>query len=252
MGNPHYVDHCSAVIGMSIYGISNNPIDPNQLHILFMPMMSAFAIAMVSILWARVPISQTKGLPSLIPFVAIIIITTIPMVINLQNEIRYTGPKVAAGQNPYIHNQILTKYLNETDIVFSDQPWAVAWYADRTAIWIPKGSKPLQKIESIAKQSVAKISGIYLTPSIRTEGFQYQLYGDLTPLTLNLLNTANGQGFAEYSPITSKIISPTNGRYPFRAPMSEDRNNRISPFSYILYTDINPAERLDENEAKTN
>ena len=242
----------TSAIGMSIYGLSSSPIDPNQMHILFMPMMSAFSLALISILWARVPLSQSPGLPSLTPFIIIIIITAIPMIINVQREIQYTGPKIVAGQNPYIHNQIFTKYINETDIVFSDQPWAIAWYADRTAIWIPNGTKPLQQIETIAKQSTANIAGIYLTPSISSDGFQFQLYGDLTPLTLNLLNTANGQGYAEHSPSTAKLISPTSGKYAFRVPMSEDKNNRISPASYLLYTNINPSERLEENEAKTN
>ncbi len=236
----------TSAIGMSIYGLSNSAIDPNQMHILFMPMMSAFALALISILWARVPLSQTPGLPSLVPFIAIIVITAIPMVINLHNALRYTGRKVVAGQNPYIHNQILTKYLKDTDIVFSDQPWSVAWYADRTAIWIPKGTKPLEKIETIAKQ--ANIAGIYLTPSVTTDGFQFQLYGNLMPLTLNLLGPPTGQGYAEYSPETAPLISPTSGRYSFRVPLSTDQNNRLTPYSYVLYTNIDPDKRLKEME----
>jgi len=242
----------TSAIGMSIYGLSNSPIDPNQMHILFMPMMSAFALALISILWARVPLSQTPGLPSLTPFIAITLITAIPLIINVQNALRNSDNKQVPGQNPYIHNQVLTKYLKETDIVFSDQPWAVAWYADRTAIWIPKGTKYLEKIETMAKQSGSNVAGIYLTPSVTTDGFHYQQYGDLAPLALNLLSLPTGQGYAEFSPTTAALVSPSNGRYNYRVPMSENKNNSLSYKSYILYTNINPVERLKETEESSN
>ncbi len=236
-----------AALGMSIYGLSDAPLDPNQLHILFMPMMSAFALALISILWARIPISQQPGAISLTPFIVIILVTSSPMIINLQNEFRTRGPKTVPGNSPYTQNQIFAEFVKENEIVFTDQPWAVAWYADRTAIWIPSSSKELKEIETIAKKYNANICGIYLTPSVMTDNLNFRLYGDLTPLTINMLGFyQNGVGYAEGSPHTQELISPTKGRYSHKVPMSEDEQLRISSFSYLLYTNIDPATRNSE------
>ncbi len=239
-------------VGMSVYGLSDAATDPNQMHILFMPMMSAFALALINILWSRLPASKMPGLAAIAPFIAIIVITAIPMVINLQNAFSYSGSKIVAGQFPYVQNQVLAKYIDESEIIFTDQPWAVAWYADRTAIWIPSGMKQLGQIDAMAKQSSAKIVGIYLTPNIVADSFGYQLYGDLTPLTVNMLGYDNNQGYAERSPNTRPLISPTGGIYSHRVAMSADGENTFSPYGFTLYTNIDPKTRLIENESEAN
>ncbi len=240
-----------AALGMSVYGLSDAPLDPNQMHILFMPMMAAFALALISILWARIPLSQQPGIASAIPFIIIVLITATPMIINIQNEFKSYGPKVVPGQSPYTHNQILTKHIKDAEIVFTDQPWAVAWYADRTAIWIPTSSKELKAIEKTAQKYRANIAGIYLTPSVMTDNLNYRLYGDLTPLTINYLGMMqNGVGYAEKAQATEELVSPTKGRYNFRVPISEDKPLRISSFSYTLYTNVDPATRSQETSTE--
>jgi hypothetical protein len=231
-----------AAIGMSIYGLSNDPLDPNQLHILFMPMMSAFALALISILWARIPLSQQPGMIGLSPFIIIIVVTASPMIIN-QHRAFKSNQQTVPGYSPYAHNQIFTKYVKDTDIVFTDQPWAVAWYADRTAIWMPSNSKQLIEIEEIAKENNASIVGIYLTPSIRegNQGVNAQLYGDLLPLTYNLLGFQLGRaGYAELHPGTQELVSPSRGRYNYRIPIAEDPQGITAAFAYTLYTNKNP------------
>ncbi len=243
----------TAALGMSVYGLSSNPLDPNQMHILFMPMMSAFALALISILWARIPLSQQPGIASLIPFIAIILITATPMIINLQNDFR-THQKTVLGYSPYTHNQVLTNYVEDTEIVITDQPWAVAWYADRTAIWLPSDSKQLIKIEEIAEKNRASIVGIFMTPSIR-DGNQamntQHVYSDLAPLTYNLLGMQlGGVPYAEASPVTKPIVSTTSGRYNYRVPIVESPIQHWSSYAYTLYTNIDPATREQEPDEK--
>ena len=43
----------SAALGMAFFGISKDPLDPNQLHLLFAPIMTAYGLAFISILWSR-------------------------------------------------------------------------------------------------------------------------------------------------------------------------------------------------------
>ena len=42
-----------AAFGLAIFGISKDPLDPNQIHLLFAPIMTAYGLAFVSILWSR-------------------------------------------------------------------------------------------------------------------------------------------------------------------------------------------------------
>lgn len=237
-------------LGMSVYGLSNDPLDPNQMHILFMPMMSAYALALISILWARIPISQQSGLLSLTPFIIIVLVTATPMIISLQNEFK-SRIKTVPGYSPYTHNQLFTKYVNDTEIVFTDQPWAVAWYADRTAIWLPTDTKGLVEIETIAEKSRSNIVGIFMTPTIR-EGINGQLYGDLSPLIFNIIGMQMGgnpsTAYAELHSNTEALVSPTKGRYNNRVPIAEDALSMTAAYAYTLYTNIDPVSRLKENE----
>lgn len=242
-----------AALGMSIYGLTDDTLDPNQMHILFMPMMSAFALALISILWARVPLSQQPGIPGLLPFIVIVAVTAVPMIINLQRDFRPSRQTTVPGYSPYTHNQILTKYVNDREIVFTDQPWAVAWYADRTAIWLPTDSKQLKEIEDMAEKSGASIVGIYMTPSIREgdQGLNLQLYRDLAPLTYNLLGLQlSGKGYAELHPATQQLISPTRGRYNYRVPIAEDPQGLTAAFAYTLYTNVDPNTRDEQSNSQ--
>ncbi len=233
-----------AAIGMSIYGLSDEKLDPNQLHILFMPLMSAFAIALISILWAKTTLGQQQGATGLIPFIVIIVITASPMIIDLRKEFMGYSPKTVAGYSPYTHNQILAKYIDESEVIFTDQPWAVAWYADRKAVWLPSKSTDLSKIEEIASKQNTKIAGILLTPSIRNGR---QDYGDLRALSYNILGLSlGGPGYAETHPVTNPIVSTQKGRYNKRIPLVESPQGNYGDYAYTLYTNVDIKKRLDE------
>ncbi len=153
-----------ASFGMALYGLSNNPIEPNQLHILFMPLMTAFALALVSILWARLPYSQQGGFIALSPFVVIILITASPMAIKFQTEFNTNAPKTVPGYYPNNTNRDLSERVGSADVIYSDQPWAVAWYADRVAIWTPYDQSHFEQINQIASNNTSNITGMHFSP----------------------------------------------------------------------------------------
>jgi hypothetical protein len=53
----------------------------------------------------------------------------------------------------------LGKVFGENEVLVSDIPWAVAWYADRSAIWEPFEERDFLAIND----NVKVVSGIYLT-----------------------------------------------------------------------------------------
>jgi len=51
---------------------------------------------------------------------------------------------------------------NAPAVVLSDMPWAIAWYADRPAIWLPRNDVDLRRIEQV----VGQVRWLVLTPQI--------------------------------------------------------------------------------------
>jgi hypothetical protein len=68
----------------------------------------------------------------------------------------------------------LRELTTPDEIIASDVPWAVAWYADRRSLWLPFDPPDLQTL-SEQKQLGAPIVGLYFTPVSGTEN----LFGDL-------------------------------------------------------------------------
>ena len=43
----------TTAFGLAFFGITTDALDPNQLHLLFAPIMTAYGLAFISILWSR-------------------------------------------------------------------------------------------------------------------------------------------------------------------------------------------------------
>src|SRR5690606_20144436 len=42
--------------------------------------------------------------------------------------------------------------------------WAIAWYSDRSSLWLPKDRLQLEQIQALVGQKDAKVAGILLSP----------------------------------------------------------------------------------------
>jgi hypothetical protein len=219
-----------AALGMSIYGVSSEGTHPNQIHILFAPLMTAYGLAILSILWSRLEIVQTIPLLANAHHVIIVLLSIAPLILGsvylaLHGMVRGTQglphwpPYFPAGINTYFQKQNVVK---PDQIIVTDQPWAVAWYADRVAIWIPKKVKGFDSMESTAANLKTPIVGILVTPSSHGTRSIDQIskqYGDFTSLLID------GRAFQSTMPSgvflfdkDAKVTSIAN-KYRFRAPI---------------------------------
>lgn len=240
-----------AALGMSVFGLTQDELEPNQLHILFMPTMSAFALALISILWARLSVSQQGGVVAQLPFVLIVIITAGPMIFKLPHQIQNEGQRIDLGVSPAANNRILARNMQEADLVFSDQPAAVAWYSDRRAIGLPRSLEQLVSIEKLAEERNSNIIGIHITPSsitgsIDKDSLRYK--GDILPLIYNrigirLRTTPLGE---HPQSITGSLISPQNGRYPNKVFLVASSESRRLPGEHMLYSKNEPVMEDDK------
>jgi cbb3-type cytochrome oxidase subunit 3 len=221
----------SAAFGLAFFGISTRPLDPNQLHLLFAPIMTAYGLAFISILWTRLDfVGSTPMLQNVHHFI-IVGICALPLVLSLPSKVR-TGmhlsnrggvPHWPPYYAPALNNESGVKgFTTPKQVVFSDQPWAVAWYADRISIWLPPSREGFQKLETIASDLQTPVAGILISPSSHGSGPVSEvanLYKDFTSLVLDgrVIMATYPPGI----PINDKNtrIQDITRRYPYRQPL---------------------------------
>jgi hypothetical protein len=158
-----------AVFGMSIFGLGDDPAHSNQLHILFAPLMAAYGLAFVAIIWSRVKIPEDLAILRNAHLFIIVILSAGPLIMGLPSGIRQGLSSKTRSPHwpPYFPSALnlqLASLTLENEIVVSDQPWAVAWYADRTSLWLPRDTIILSKIKEMADEENTPIAGIMISP----------------------------------------------------------------------------------------
>ena len=175
-----------AALGMAIFGIDREvAIHPNQIHILFAPVMAGYGLAFLSILWSRLEIVSNAPFLRNAHFIVLIVLSAAPMLLTLPNKVNI-GMHLSKGGVPHwppYRPDILHKFLPEIikdrgaaasavteKVVVSDQPWAVAWYADTLSLWLPKTKKGFDKLEDRGASLGTPFAGFLISPSSTEAG----------------------------------------------------------------------------------
>jgi hypothetical protein len=222
----------TTAFGLTIFGITTKELDPNQLHILFAPIMVAYGLAFVSILWSRLEFVASTPVLRNVHHIVIIGVCALPLVLSLPLKVR-VGMQLrdrggVPNWPPYYAPAMNSKktglkgWIKEKQVTFSDQPWAVAWYADRISVWLPPDRGAFEKIESIAEDLQTPVAGILISPSSHGTGSLADiasLYKDFTFMILDgrtfFTNYPSGVSLFDKDPKIQGIAK----RYPFRQPL---------------------------------
>jgi hypothetical protein len=222
----------STAFGLAFFGVSTTKLDPNQLHLLFAPIMTAYGLAFVSILWSRLEFVATTPLLRNVHHFVVVIICALPLILSLPNKVRvgmHHRDKGGVPHWPPYYAPALNStssgikgWVTDKQVVFSDQPWAVAWYADRISIWLPPTREGFAKLETAAADLQTPAVGILISPSSHGSGPLSDVvrdYKDFAPLVLDgrvlLATYPPGVGIYDKAPKLQEIYK----RYPFRQPM---------------------------------
>ncbi len=177
-----------AFVGMVIYGLDEEQgVAANQLHLLFLPIMTCFGLAYLLVQWNRI------GLPGRLPrlgfLAALFFLCAWPMISNLTLARAKASVRWPPYAPPYI--AMINTWMKPDEIIASDMPWAVAWYADRRAVWLPDTINHFNELNDY-KLLGGPVNGIYLTP---ISGAQNKLrdilkgeYKDWSTVVLRSLN----------------------------------------------------------------
>jgi len=150
-----------AVAGMAVFGINDEEgLAANQLHLIFVPLMTCYGLAYLLVQWNRLgielSIARVTFLSLLYVLCALPAIFTVPWFAPAKSTIHW--PPYAP---PYIAT--LHAWMQPNEITASDMPWAVAWYADRRAIWVPDTVKTFTDLSDYNVLG-GPVNGLYLTP----------------------------------------------------------------------------------------
>ncbi|MGC6427667.1 MAG: hypothetical protein ACON5H_11830 [Akkermansiaceae bacterium] len=174
-------------LGMAIFGVTKNSTDANQIHILFVPIMTAYGLAFLSILWSRLELPARSGVLRNGHFILAVMISAGPLILSIpksfQSSLYISGRGGSPVWPPYwpsAYSRILHDVTEEDDIIFSDQPWAIAWYGDRRSIWLPKSVTDFESLEQMAQDQNLEVAGIVVSPSSFALNPLYQIgsYGN--------------------------------------------------------------------------
>ncbi len=221
-----------AAFGLAIFGISKDPLDPNQIHLLFAPIMTAYGLAFVSILWSRLDFVASTPMLRNVHYFLIVGICALPLVLALPMKVRVGMHLRDRGGvpnwPPYYAPALNSKtagirgWTTDDEVIFSDQPWAVAWYADRISIWLPPTYAGFEKLETIANDLQTPVTGILISPCSHGLGSLTEVanqYKDFTFMVLDgrtfFTNYPAGVSLFDKDPRIQAVAK----RYPYRQPM---------------------------------
>ncbi|MGI8957964.1 MAG: ArnT family glycosyltransferase [Chthoniobacterales bacterium] len=149
-----------AFCGMVVYGIDEElGVAANQLHLLFLPIMTSFGLAFLLVQWNRLGIAGRS--PRFGFLTALFVLSTWPMISNLT----LASPKPIVRWPPYAppYIALINTWMQPNEIIASDMPWAVAWYADRHSVWLPDTLAHLNELNDY-KALGGPVDALYLTP----------------------------------------------------------------------------------------
>jgi hypothetical protein len=185
----------SALLGMALFGLpEEGAIHANDLHVLFIPLTIFYALAFVLVLWSRLGMDRPEVNLRLVRwafFVLVYLISAFPlahMLITASGRVQwppYVPPYIAilGGKDGW---------TQPDEIITSDMPWAVAWYADRKCIWLPDTIANFMDMHDYDRLH-GPIVGLYLTPITGDTRFFTDIvkgeYKEWSPFILRNLNT---------------------------------------------------------------
>ena len=183
----------TAVLGMSVFGLGSETVggemQSNDLHVLFIPMMTFYGFALVLVMWARFDIRVR--LVQIFSMGMLYFLSSLPFI---QQLIELEKPPAGRVQwPPYVPPfiAILNTWTNDREIIASDMPWAVAWYADRKSLWVPKTIKDFVDLSDYQLLGNHLI-GLYLTPVTGDSRFMRDIvkgdYKEWAPFVLRQVN----------------------------------------------------------------
>ncbi len=187
-------------------GASAAELDANQFQLLFIPAMTAYGVAFLLVLWNRLSV----GLPVLRwAFIALLFL--LPVFNFLASVLPSRSGKIHwPPYFPAAISQVGGKdgWMKPEELTSSDMPWAVAWYADRDCLWLPKRLTDFYEFNDFLRLD-RPVKALFLSPISSDVSLSGAIYrGDYSEWIPLAMRAALPQGF----PLTAVLPIPVVDR----------------------------------------
>ncbi len=149
------------VTGMAVFGVNEEQgFAANQLHLMFVPLMTCYGLAFLLVQWRRLELRLRVARIAFITLLFLLCAT--PLILKLPF---FKQPESSIRWPPYVppYIAVLNDWMKPNEVTASDMPWAVAWYADRRALYVPETIKEMTDISDYRILG-GPVYGLYLTP----------------------------------------------------------------------------------------
>lgn len=160
-----------ACAGMALFG-ETSLMGIAQISIIFTPFFAAYGLSLVFIFLARLQIGENFTTIRGLAIAGIFLVSSGLFLFEFPRQLQLgilTSARGIPQFPPYYPNKLngqLHDITNPQDIIVTDQPWAVAWYADRKALWLPtRVSSYTDDLEPVFKRAGQRVQGFLITPS---------------------------------------------------------------------------------------
>lgn len=185
----------TTAVGLSFFGVTADKLDPNQIHLVFAPIMAAYGLAFISILWNRLDIVTSTPALRNVHHMVVVVICALPLTLSLPQKVKLGMEHRDKGGlphwPPYYAPALalrLKQIVSEKQLIYSDQPWAVAWYADRMSVWLPRNYTGFESLDAAATDLGTSAAGVLITPASYGQNNLMEInskYGDFTSLVID-------------------------------------------------------------------
>ncbi|HEX4085709.1 MAG TPA: glycosyltransferase family 39 protein [Chthoniobacteraceae bacterium] len=163
----------SAICGMAIFGMKEeHGLAADQFHLLFVPLLICYGMAYILVQWDRriglgfiLPAWSARSGVHYVMRMSLVIVIFLLSGIPLLARLALSKNRWQVEWPPYMPPYIaaMGKGFAPDEIIGSDMPWAVAWYADRRSIWLPYDPQALQDLSDYQRLG-GPVAGLYFTP----------------------------------------------------------------------------------------
>ena len=158
-----------ALIGAGFLGLREDAADDANLYLVMVPMMATLGSAMLLIWWSRFR-GSALGFWNQWGFAVLAIgLTALPLIVRLPSQLK-VGLTMAGRQfphwPPYVPDrvEVVGRLVEGKEVVFSDAPWFVAWYADVPAVWVPERRSDFYSLRDKLSANGTPAAGVVVTP----------------------------------------------------------------------------------------
>lgn len=159
----------AVVLGMGFIGLPDLSQDDHQLYLCLVPAMTVYGTAMLAVLWARLK-PAGNGLWSRWGYAGLAVaLSAMPMLNSLPAQVKLgltLKNRIYPHWPPYVPDRVslVRRLVEPNEMVFSDAPWFVAWYADTPAAWIPIRREDYGRMKARADAHGCPVAGFVVTP----------------------------------------------------------------------------------------